>query len=86
MYTSSAFTCCQRVNEKLKIVFRLRFLFAQLVRGQLAVRSAFGRIRPVANSDLDHSELHSPGFADHVLVPRRVPDQLHIGLIHTVDR
>ena len=84
MYTSSAFTCCQRVNEKLKIVFRLRFLFEQLVRGQLAVRSAFGRIHPMANSD--HAELHSPGFADHVLIPRRVPDQLHIGFIHTVDR
>ena len=34
---------------------------------------------------LDHAELHSPSFADHVLVPRWIPDQLHIGFIDTVD-
>src|SRR5262249_49121760 len=33
----------------------------------------------------DHPELHSPGFADHVLIPRRVPNQLHISFIHAVD-
>lgn len=32
----------------------------------------------------DHAELHSPGFADHVLVPWRIPDELHIGFIDTV--
>jgi len=37
-------------------------------------------------SDLNHAELHSPGFADHVLVPRRIPDQLHIRFIDTIDR
>src|SRR5438067_9091465 len=35
-------------------------------------------------SDLDHSELHSPGFADHVLVPRRIPDELHVSFIDAV--
>src|SRR5262249_48224736 len=33
----------------------------------------------------DHAELHSACFADHVLVPRRVPDELDIGVVHTVD-
>jgi hypothetical protein len=34
----------------------------------------------------DHSELHSAGFTDHVLVPRRIPDELDISLVHAVDR
>jgi hypothetical protein len=34
----------------------------------------------------NHAELHPPRFADHVLVPGRVPDQLDIGLIDAVDR
>ena len=32
----------------------------------------------------DHAELHSAGFADHVLVPRRIPDELHVGFIDAV--
>jgi hypothetical protein len=32
----------------------------------------------------DHAELHSAGFADHVLVPRRIPNKLHIGFIDSV--
>ena len=32
----------------------------------------------------DHSELHSAGFANHVLIPRRVPNELHIGFIAAV--
>jgi hypothetical protein len=35
--------------------------------------------------ELNHSELHPPGFADHVLVPWRVPDQLHVGFVDAVD-
>src|SRR6185437_5565291 len=35
---------------------------------------------------LDHPELHPARFADHVLVPRWVPDQLDVGFIHTIDR
>src|SRR5205085_10632685 len=37
-------------------------------------------------SDSDHAELHSPGFTDHVLIPWRIPNELHLGFIHTVDR
>ena len=33
----------------------------------------------------DHAELHSAGFADHVLIPRGIPDQLHIGFVDAVD-
>ena len=32
-----------------------------------------------------HPELHSAGFADHVLVPRRIPDELHVGFVDAVD-
>src|SRR5205814_2234831 len=32
-----------------------------------------------------HPKLHSPGFADHVLVPWRVPRQLHVGFVDTID-
>src|SRR5262245_34292400 len=32
----------------------------------------------------DHAELHSTGFADHVLVPRRVPNELHVSFIDAI--
>src|SRR5262245_11405332 len=32
----------------------------------------------------DHTELHSAGFTDHVLIPRRIPNELHLGLIDPV--
>src|SRR5947207_3289723 len=35
---------------------------------------------------LDHSQFHPPSFTDHVLVPRRIPNQLHISFIDAVDR
>ena len=34
----------------------------------------------------DHSELHAARFADHILIPRRIPDQLDICFIYAVDR
>jgi hypothetical protein len=34
----------------------------------------------------DHSELHATRFADHILIPRRIPDELDISLIYAVDR
>jgi hypothetical protein len=37
-------------------------------------------------SDLNHAELHAPGFADHVLVPRRIPDQWHVGFVNVWHR
>ena len=37
------------------------------------------------NVQLNHSELHPTRFANHVLVPRRVPNELDIGFIHAVD-
>ena len=33
----------------------------------------------------DHSKLHSTRFADHVLVPRRIPNELDVGFVHTLD-
>src|SRR5262249_58776108 len=30
----------------------------------------------------DHPELHSPGFADHVFIPRRGPNQICITFFH----
>src|SRR5947207_1305962 len=38
--------------------------------------------RGVAASD--HSELHPARFADRILVPRRIPDELHISFIDAV--
>ena len=35
--------------------------------------------------DLYHAELHPTGFTDHVLVPRRIPDELDIGFIDAID-
>src|SRR5205814_8415715 len=32
----------------------------------------------------DHPELHSAGFADHILVPRRIPNELDISFIDAV--
>src|SRR5882724_4050808 len=32
----------------------------------------------------NHAKLHSPGFTDHVLIPRRIPNELHIGFIDAV--
>ena len=34
---------------------------------------------------LNHPELHATSLADHVLIPRRVPNELHIGFIYAVD-
>jgi len=36
--------------------------------------------------DLHHPKLHPTRFADHVLIPRRIPDELNIGFIDAVDR
>src|SRR2546423_3202283 len=33
----------------------------------------------------DHAQLHPARFANHVLIPRRIPDELHVGLIDAVD-
>ena len=33
----------------------------------------------------DHTEFHPAGFADHVLVPRRVPNELDIGFVDAID-
>src|SRR6266496_1729231 len=38
-----------------------------------------------ARATLNHPELHAPRFADHVLIPWRVPNELHIGFIYAVD-
>src|SRR5438067_1811629 len=35
---------------------------------------------------LDHAELHPAGFADHALIPRRIPDELDVGFVDAVDR
>src|SRR5439155_22781015 len=43
-------------------------------------------IAPCREALLDHAELHAPRFTDHVLVPRRVPNKLHIGFVHAIDR
>src|SRR5215470_1002007 len=34
----------------------------------------------------DHPELHSARFADHILIPRWIPDELDIGFVHAVYR
>src|SRR2546430_8081712 len=34
--------------------------------------------------NLNHAELHPPGFADHVLVPGRVPNELDVRFIDAV--
>src|SRR6476660_4349519 len=34
---------------------------------------------------LHHAELHPPGFADHALVPRWIPDALDVGFVHAID-
>src|SRR6476659_10315207 len=36
--------------------------------------------------DLHHPKLHPTRFTDHVLIPRRIPDELNIGFIDAVDR
>ena len=33
-----------------------------------------------------HPELHPARFADHALIPGRIPDELHVGFIHAIDR
>jgi hypothetical protein len=33
----------------------------------------------------DHPELHPARFADHILIPGRVPNELDIGFIDAVD-
>jgi hypothetical protein len=38
-----------------------------------------------AGASLNHPEFHPSCFADHVLVPRRVPNKLDIGFIDAVD-
>ena len=38
-----------------------------------------------ARAASDHAELHPARFADHVLVPGRVPNELDIGFIDAVD-
>ena len=37
------------------------------------------------NAQLNHAELHPPRFADHVLVPRRVPNELDISFVDAID-
>jgi hypothetical protein len=41
------------------------------------------RRKPTA---LDHPELHPTRVADHVLIPRWIPDQLDVGFIYAIDR
>jgi hypothetical protein len=38
-----------------------------------------------AGASLNHPEFHPSCFADHVLVPRRVPNKLDVGFINAVD-
>jgi hypothetical protein len=38
-----------------------------------------------ARATLNHPELHPPRFADHVLIPWRVPNELDVCFIHAVD-
>src|SRR5439155_11622287 len=40
---------------------------------------------PTAATRSDHAKLHATGFADHVLVPGRVPNELDISFVDAVD-
>src|SRR5437868_598648 len=40
---------------------------------------------PTAATTSDHAKLHATGFADHVLVPGRVPNELDISFVDAVD-
>ena len=55
-----------------------RFLLNSVYRGDRMHHA-------VRNARLNHAELHSPRFADHVLIPGRVPNELDIGFIDAVD-
>ena len=35
-----------------------------------------------SRTDLDKAELHFAGFADHMLVPGRIPDQLNVSFVN----
>src|SRR5882724_1315471 len=55
-------------------------------RGLRPLRCSFASLRMTdrRRAALDHAELHSAGFADHVLVPWRIPNELHVGFINAV--
>ena len=90
-------TAARTVNARLKIC--LQFLFYQLISVRLSEAKHLGSLRVPRITDHEllrfaqndtaygsnHAELHSAGFADHVLIPRRVPNELHIGFINAVD-
>src|SRR5260370_25315053 len=42
--------------------------------------------RLMRNTRSNHAEFHPSRFADHVLIPGRIPNELDIGLIYSVDR
>jgi hypothetical protein len=44
----------------------------------------FASLRMTGGIRLNHPELHPARFADHVLIPGWVPDELHIGFIDAV--
>ena len=43
------------------------------------------RIKLRGQISLDHAELHAPGFADHVLIPRRIPDEIDLRFVDAFD-
>src|SRR5215475_8934490 len=49
----------------------------KVARASTLARDKLSR-KPEACATSDHAELHPSGFADHVLIPRRIPDELHI--------
>jgi hypothetical protein len=57
---------------------------ARTVNERLKFAVQFSFLRRVPSNGSDHAELHSTGFADHVLVPRRIPYELHVGFVDSV--
>jgi hypothetical protein len=47
----------------------------------------FASLRMIGNAGarLDHSEFHPSSLADHILVPGRIPNELHVSFIDAVD-
>jgi hypothetical protein len=55
----------------------------KIVRGDhTGSRTLVMRAERFARTDLDKAELHFAGFADHMLVPGRIPDQLNISFVN----
>jgi hypothetical protein len=40
---------------------------------------------PTAAERSNHAKLHPAGFADHVLVPRWIPNELNVSFVDAVD-